>query len=1314
MIVFFSKLSYSQSTPGIITDWMDFAGISDTLTVIPVVKDDSSNIISVGVNVDSMSGPDILVTKLDSGGSVEWQHTYSSAGFNRDQAIAVAVDDKCSIYVAGVLYSSATNFDWVILKYGYDGTLAWTYTLNGTANNYDAPAAIKIKNSFVYVTGEVYDSVTQLNYATIQLNRTTGALNWKREYDFNSLFDIAFAMDISGTSTGIKVAGASQDNLTKWNYCSISYDSMGVANDTTRIVGTSNSFDRPMAARGDVFGNFYITGAASDSGASFNVRTAKIDSAGNLAWVADFGSNGKDDEGNDIIVDDSGYIYVCGKSNSLTAIQQDVVLIKYSNNGTEQYFRMFDSDSAADEAHKMCFDNYGNIVMTGTGTRENADILTVAYNRAGDFLWQIFFNGDYDGEDKGTGIIADAYGNIFVTGEVQITDTTWQQVTIKYKTDYFLVPQDTVPAPSSLLFYPNSGQIIDTHDSIRYDVAFYTINQFPKLYFHQDSISFVMAHVDSDTATTDTLEKITMNFAEINMANCDPYTSNTHDTDQVLNYFLGHCPDGITGITGSEKIMYSNVYENTDIIFSNNNAGMKFQIIMNPGAEPQAVLHFTGHQSLQLVNNADLQVSGVLGSFIYERPLVYQLDYFGTRISLGWLASYHISGDDVGFILSGNYDNRLPLVVECARETHQSPSILLANIGYSTYTGDIAEDVSQAITKDLNNNIIVTGHTFSATFPLAPGVTNIGPSNRADAFIYKLSDSGVFLWGTLYGGSVGTGAFNGIGTWGTDVVTDGANDVYVVGITLDTNLPQNITNSYATLTAPYQGHDMHGDNDNFVLKLKGTTGTLMWANYVGGATTPGIVGTEETNFCSISIEYDAATLLANIYVSGSTFATDIPKYSFGGAYNQSSTNGGLNGYILSMDQDGAPIWGSYFGGSSTVITDVQVVHSSGSDFHLYVAGQTNDFTYDANTCAPPSNGDFPNCNTYNGDQFTYSAFSTRAFIAEFNSSYELVWSTILGNEGCSPACPISTSTHCLSGYDNTIYMSLMATFDDMGFPTPATCTGCFIQPSYPDIFNSNADGYIARFDSRLLTWGTFVGGTGDDRIQSIYTDGDKLFVTGFSFASNLPTSADYCTIPPFGDLPLCDGPNNFYFQSAYNAVTEDAYLASFNSSNQVVWATPIGGNEGEISFDVTKDEDYIFLVGTTSSHYITSTTEDYPQQFLGGAYNQNTNSGGGDGFLTRFENMIHIGIDEPDLPENSIYIFPNPCTNSFSFLFNTKSTQKLKYSVTNLLGEILRTGTLRPISGNKFSIDVSTLSSGIYFISIDTDNFIATSKLIKQ
>jgi len=63
---------------------------------------------------------------------------------------------------------------------------------------------------------------------------------------------------------------------------------------------------------------------------------------------------------------------------------------------------------------------------------------------------------------------------------------------------------------------------------------------------------------------------------------------------------------------------------------------MQFQIVMSKGSEPSVVkLHFNGQQSLELVNNSDLKVRGLLGSFTYERPLVYQLDTYGNRISLG-------------------------------------------------------------------------------------------------------------------------------------------------------------------------------------------------------------------------------------------------------------------------------------------------------------------------------------------------------------------------------------------------------------------------------------------------------------------------------------------------------------------------------------------------------------------------------------------------------------------------------------------------------------------------------------------------------
>ncbi|MEO8088139.1 MAG: hypothetical protein ABI763_15065, partial [Bacteroidota bacterium] len=100
--------AYPQSTPAILADWIDYAGISDTLTVIPIVQDDSSNIISVGVTIDdSTSGADILISKMDSTGYPIWKRTFTSAGMNRDQPVAVTTDDKCSIYVTGIVFSSA-------------------------------------------------------------------------------------------------------------------------------------------------------------------------------------------------------------------------------------------------------------------------------------------------------------------------------------------------------------------------------------------------------------------------------------------------------------------------------------------------------------------------------------------------------------------------------------------------------------------------------------------------------------------------------------------------------------------------------------------------------------------------------------------------------------------------------------------------------------------------------------------------------------------------------------------------------------------------------------------------------------------------------------------------------------------------------------------------------------------------------------------------------------------------------------------------------------------------------------------------------
>jgi len=51
-----------------------------------------------------------------------------------------------------------------------------------------------------------------------------------------------------------------------------------------------------------------------------------------------------------------------------------------------------------------------------------------------------------------------------------------------------------------------------------------------------------------------------------------PYQSEMHD-DQLVNYFLEQCPNGITGVRGSEKLVQKNVFTNIDVVYANNSGG---------------------------------------------------------------------------------------------------------------------------------------------------------------------------------------------------------------------------------------------------------------------------------------------------------------------------------------------------------------------------------------------------------------------------------------------------------------------------------------------------------------------------------------------------------------------------------------------------------------------------------------------------------------------------------------------------------------------------------------------------------------------
>ena len=128
----------------------------------------------------------------------------------------------------------------------------------------------------------------------------------------------------------------------------------------------------------DQSGNVYVTGFVSDTstvaypGISKDFVTLKYNSAGVLQWFALYSDNAKfDDIANDISVDNSGNVYVCGFSSNSISLR-DIVTIKYNANGIQQWLIKYDG-GGDDFANKLALDNSNNIYVTGASVNNGSN-----------------------------------------------------------------------------------------------------------------------------------------------------------------------------------------------------------------------------------------------------------------------------------------------------------------------------------------------------------------------------------------------------------------------------------------------------------------------------------------------------------------------------------------------------------------------------------------------------------------------------------------------------------------------------------------------------------------------------------------------------------------------------------------------------------------------------------------------------------------------------------------------------------------------------------------------------------------------------
>lgn len=136
------------------------------------------------------------------------------------------------------------------------------------------------------------------------------------------------------------------------------------------------------------------------------------------SWSARYHAAGDvDDQGTRVAVDTAGNVYVTGASSN--GANYDYLTVKYDTAGNRLWAARYNGLGNGDEhPYGIVVDASGNVFVTGdsAGGGTGVDYATVKYSPNGTQLWAARYNGPGNGADEGHALVVDGAGNVYVTG----------------------------------------------------------------------------------------------------------------------------------------------------------------------------------------------------------------------------------------------------------------------------------------------------------------------------------------------------------------------------------------------------------------------------------------------------------------------------------------------------------------------------------------------------------------------------------------------------------------------------------------------------------------------------------------------------------------------------------------------------------------------------------------------------------------------------------------------------------------------------------------------------------------------------------
>ncbi|MFH0895942.1 MAG: gliding motility-associated C-terminal domain-containing protein [Bacteroidota bacterium] len=774
-------------------------------------------------------------------------------------------------------------------------------------------------------------------------------------------------------------------------------------------------------------------------------------------------------------------------------------------------------------------------------------------------------------------------------------------------------------------FVENKGQIADGKGNLQPDVLFKAKLGDVTLFFKKDAIVYLFtkfetipteqskeARLKKEEMRARMLETKPMLYRmDLKFIDANPTATVTASGEQkeVSNYYLAHCPKGITGVRHFEKITYKNIYPGIDIVYFFTDKGLKYDIVINPGGNiSQIQMKYEGASHVSVNENGQAEITYVDNRKIIEdTPVAYYQDDQATKVEVKYFVD---ANGNIQFIAPGLGTGKTFII---------DPSVTWATYFHNTASANSSWTNPEF---DSNGNLFKAVQTYDEFFPMA----NPGGSAWYDAtstvmmeiVVQKFNASRTLVWSTFYGGNQ-YNQLAGCTDYGKSLAVDNAGNVYVAG---STNVG---TTVFPTLdaggTSFYQDQTRCYGETAFFLKFN-NSGVRQWATIFTHET----ASTSGTMIRVNGITCDGTNLFFTGQQYDWTPANTIPlRNPAGGAHYQTSIIGSQDVFVGKFNATQTLVWCTYVHSTTTTNTafgqglDVSC-DASGNFYMIGRESGANSHHYLLNLAGSYYQG------TKGG--------SDDLIITKFNSSLTAVWSTYYGGDGmdiCSTIEPDGLGNMYIMGRNTP----------STNFPTMSPGAGGLCQTTKS---NAVCDGFLIRFNSSCArTWATYLGanvptpGSDENHFSGIAfnTSNNHVFISGYT------KSVLMTTVNKAGS-----------YNQAANAGDYDMFFYEFDNGGIVQWASYYGGSLAEYDYNGRMGS-FANGCGLQMHKTINAVTQNIPTVDPGGgAWYQSSTTFTYNDFLLELTDMTGSAL----AVSNTVAASANPICAGASVTFTSTAT----------------------------------------------------------